>query len=163
MNGPETNILVIYFGLLLAVVLCVAFCIWAIPHFTKIFLSSGTGNNEDVTISSLNKERIIDLIPIILVVILLFVILFYSRNIFADLPYAINKDFSTVTGVVIGHSSAGNEDTWDTRSVTIKDIETQEEIKLLLFFYPVKQGETYTVSYLPNTKAGTIIKVHKTE
>lgn len=141
-----------------ATILGIALSVIGGIYLVKAFLLQNAEQTEFKFLFFNNKESIIDFIGLILVAVILALILLWSRNVWADVPYAINKDFSRTIGIVVSQDAAGRDDVGEARGFRLRDIETGEVLNLQVFYTPIREGEIYEVMYLPNTKVGAIVR-----
>jgi hypothetical protein len=152
------TILTEYMLLAGATILGIALSVIGGIYLVKAFLLQNAEQTEFKFLFFNNKESIIDFIGLILVAVILALILLWSRNVWADVPYAINKDFSRTIGIVVSQDAAGRDDVGEARGFRLRDIETGEVLNLQVFYTPIREGEIYEVMYLPNTKVGAIVR-----
>lgn len=105
-----------------------------------------------------NKGSIIDFTGIFAFAVIIIIALHGLPDIIADIPYAINKEFSVTKGIVVGQNAAGLDDVSESRGFELKVLESGEIINLYVVYTPIRTGEIYEVIYLPHTKAGAIVK-----
>ena len=105
-----------------------------------------------------NKESIIAFIFVIIAVAALLFMLILASWVVADIPYAINRNFSVSRGVVVSQHASGSDDHYEDRVFGIKDLETGETVTLYVNYTPIRRGEIYEVIYLPHTKRGAIVR-----
>jgi len=78
-----------------------------------------------------------------------------------DLPYAVRKNYVEATAVVI--FIGAESDTGGGRKVTLRDLDTNEEIKIRTQDEKLEVGEIVKAYYLPNTKIGRLVRIETTE
>lgn len=153
-----SSILTNYLILAGAVILGIVLSIMGEVYLTKVFIKQNAEQSGYRILFFNNKESIIDFFGIIAVSVVLLLILFWSRNVLADIPNAIRRDFQVTTGIVVGQDAAGLENVGENRGFELQDLKTGEIINLQVFYTPIRKNEIYEVIYLPHTKSGAIVK-----
>lgn len=153
-----SSIMIHYLSLLVAIIIGLVLVICADVFCIKAFLKQNAVETETKIWFFSNKGSLIDFLGVIVFIIVALLILFFSRNILADIPNVINKNYVVTSGVVTAHDSSGKDDVAETRSFTLKDFNTGKEVKLLVTYTPIRQGDIYEVLYLPSSKAGAIVR-----
>ena len=81
---------------------------------------------------------------------------YFSRNYFKDYNRVKNKDYIVITATVEFVEPPSDSGGW---TVTFKNVETNEEIRIYAQSEEPKVGETVTLYYLPNTRIGRWIRI----
>lgn len=92
--------------------------------------------------------------PVLIIVIEVVAVVIFSRLIYRytkDLPYVLRKEYASMTAVVVYADPRGDS---GGRTISFKNVETEELIKINSQNEKPEQGETVTVYYLPNTRIG---------
>jgi len=163
------SVLARYFESLIAGIFMMPFLL-GIFIFSIVYIIKNKKIIETVSISEVEGGEIVEkkikyihnydsVISIILVVVcpILFVLsLSNAFNLISDFPHAMNRNFTITTGIVTSWSTA-DERTYH-RVIEIKDINTDEIIKISVWDYPIHKDEILEVIYLPNSGEGAIIR-----
>lgn len=81
-----------------------------------------------------------------------------------DIPYVIEKDWITISGIVKEGSNIKSSNKYEEYSVIIQDAVTKDIIKLQLHGKNgIHTGDTIIAEYLPNSKEGILLEIIHSE
>lgn len=131
---PDTFHAALFASLLLAagVTAGIVLLVAAEVFFVKAFLKQNAQRGKRRVLFFNNKGSMLDFLPIVVFAVVLIVVFFWSRTVWADIPYAIHKDFTVTTGVVVTGNPGGAGDGLETREFDLQDFKTGQIIRLLV-------------------------------
>lgn len=103
----------------------------------------------------LKSKSEIELVGIIVCIVAIIIVAYFSRNFFKDIPNVIGKNYTVSTGTAYGWNTAGQEP--EARGFEFQK-DDGEIIKLQVIYTPIRQGDRFEVIYLPNTGFGAIVQ-----
>jgi hypothetical protein len=104
----------------------------------------------------LKEKGVMNLVAVICFFTIVLVILYFSIDIFCDIPNVIKKNYVITTGIAIDSNNAGQEP--EIRGFPLKRNYTNEIIRVAVTYYPINEGDEFEVIYLPNSKIGAIVR-----